>query len=402
MKFDVKSTEMRETESAPPTDFSLVLGGPLYQLYLRGRLAKPPLDLLHRRIFLFLAICWLPLLIFTLLAGKALGGAQVPFLKDFATQITFLISLPLLLAADLLVHKRIQQTVSEFLKQGIISKDNRSRFDAAVAAAVRLRNSVVAELLLFLSSFALGWFLWRTHVALKVPSWFMEQISEKQLTPAGWWYAVVSLTLFRFLLLRWLFRLFIWHRFLWHVSSIPLRLNALHPDGTGGLWFVGYSIFAFTPVLMAITAVQVGELANHILYEGAGLMGFRFEIAGFVLFLLLLVLISQPFFLVQMMNTRHTEWIEYSILASQYVEEFRKKWLSNDSGSKQELLGSADIQSLADLNSSFEVARDMRLFPIGTRGILLLAIVLILPFLPLILTVMPLSEMVNRIVKILV
>jgi hypothetical protein len=31
-------------------DFSLVLGGPLYQLYLRTRMMRPPLDLLRRRI----------------------------------------------------------------------------------------------------------------------------------------------------------------------------------------------------------------------------------------------------------------------------------------------------------------------------------------------------------------
>lgn len=97
-----------------------------------------------------------------------------------------------------------------------------------------------------------------------------------------------------------------------------------------------------------------------------------------------------------------TVWSEYSVRASQYVEQFRRKWLSDGSSSDQELLGSADIQSLADLTGSFEVGREMRLFPIGTKGILLLTLILVLPYMPLFLTMMPLKEIVNRVVKILV
>src|SRR5260370_12406932 len=50
-------------------DFSLVLGGPLYQLYLRTRLARPPLELLVRRMLAIPLICWLPLLVLAGLAG---------------------------------------------------------------------------------------------------------------------------------------------------------------------------------------------------------------------------------------------------------------------------------------------------------------------------------------------
>jgi hypothetical protein len=46
---------MRERRAAMPgplddADFSLVVGGPLYQLFLRNKLAQAPLDLLHRRV----------------------------------------------------------------------------------------------------------------------------------------------------------------------------------------------------------------------------------------------------------------------------------------------------------------------------------------------------------------
>src|SRR5579864_6461922 len=57
---------------------SLVLGEPLYQLYLRTRLAKPPLDLLLRRLMGLSPICWLPLLALSVLGGRALGCPLLP------------------------------------------------------------------------------------------------------------------------------------------------------------------------------------------------------------------------------------------------------------------------------------------------------------------------------------
>lgn len=99
------------TVSDRDQDFSLVLGGPLYQFFLRSRLVKPPIDFLNRRILFFVAITWLPLLLLTLLAGKVVGGVKVPFLLDLDTHARFLISVPLLLLAEKIVHSRMRITV---------------------------------------------------------------------------------------------------------------------------------------------------------------------------------------------------------------------------------------------------------------------------------------------------
>lgn len=66
----------RSSDVEEPADFSLVLGGPLYQLYLGTRVARPPIDLLHRRIIVFGLITWLPLLVVTLVAGHAIAALQ--------------------------------------------------------------------------------------------------------------------------------------------------------------------------------------------------------------------------------------------------------------------------------------------------------------------------------------
>ena len=67
-----------------PTDFSLVQGGPLFQLLLRARLVRPSMDLLARRMLVIAALTWVPLLVLTLLSGNAFGGVGLPFLYDLA------------------------------------------------------------------------------------------------------------------------------------------------------------------------------------------------------------------------------------------------------------------------------------------------------------------------------
>ena len=93
------------------TDLALVLGGPLYQLYRRGRLVRPPLDLLGRRITVFVMITWLPLLLLAFVGGRTLGEVEAPFLKDLTVHSRFLIALPLLIAAEVFVHQQIRRVV---------------------------------------------------------------------------------------------------------------------------------------------------------------------------------------------------------------------------------------------------------------------------------------------------
>jgi hypothetical protein len=57
-------------------DFSLVLRGALFQLLVRTRLATPALGLLKRRIVFITMFAWLPLLLLSLVEGKAWGGQR--------------------------------------------------------------------------------------------------------------------------------------------------------------------------------------------------------------------------------------------------------------------------------------------------------------------------------------
>ena len=386
------------------TDFSLVLGGPLFQLLRRSHLSGDALELVRQRIIVISLLAWLPLLVLSALEGQLLGGsAAVPFLLDVEVHVRFLVALPLLIVAELVVHQRMRFVVRQFLERNLIPESALPRFDAAIASALRLRNSVLAEVLLIAFVYGVGVLLvWRQYMALATATWYaVPTVAGLQLSLSGMWYGYVSLPIFQFLLLRWYFRLFIWMRFLWQVSRIDLSLVPTHPDRVGGLGFLANTVYAFTPLAVAHGALLAGLIANRIFYLGAALPEFKIEIAVLVVFLLGMVLGPLLVFAPQLAQAKRTGNREYGTLAQRYVREFDAKWLRGGAPADEPLVGSGDIQSLADLGNSFEVVRTMRIAPMTRDAILRLAAATLVPIVPLVLTMMPLEELLKTLFGVL-
>jgi hypothetical protein len=379
-----------------PPDFSLVLGGPLFQLLRRAHMTGDALELMRRRVVVISLFAWVPLLVLSALDGRAWGeGVAVPFLRDWDTHARFLVALPLLIVAELVVHQRMRLVVKQFLERNLIPPSAVSRFEAAIASAFRLRNSVLAEVLLIAFVCLVGVSVfWRQYVLLTTATWYATPaVDGVTLSRTGVWYAYVSLALFQFLLLRWYFRILIWARFLWHVSRIELSLIPTHPDRVGGLGFLANTVYAFVPLAVAHGALLAGLIANRIFYLGARLLDFKIEVAVVLSFMLCLVFGPLLVFAVQLAQAKRTGSREYGTLAERYVREFDAKWLRGGAPVDERLVGSGDIQSLADLGNSLEVVRTMRLMPVTREAVLFLAGATLAPVVPLALTMMSPEEL---------
>lgn len=386
-----------------PPDFSLVLGGPLYQLLRRAHLADDALALLRQRILVITLFCWLPLLALSALQGQVVGGVAVPFLWDVEVHARFLVALPLLVAAELVVHRRMRFVVRQFLDRRLIPEDARARFDAAIAAAVRLRNSLLAEALLIAFVYLVGVLVvWRQYVALDAATWYATpSTGGSRLSWAGLWFGYVSLPLYQFLMMRWYFRIFVWARFLWQVSRIELRLVPTHPDRNGGLGFLSGTVHAFAVLAVAHGALLAGQLASRIFYVGARLPDFKVEIGVTVAFLLCAVFGPLLVFAPQLAEAKRTGLREYGTLAQRYVREFDAKWLRGGAPAGEVLVGSGDVQSLADMANAFDVVRGLRIVPVTKEAVLQLAAATLVPIAPLLLTMMPLDELLRKLFGIL-
>jgi hypothetical protein len=209
---------------------------------------------------------------------------------------------------------------------------------------------------------------------------------------------LVSIPILQFVLLRWYLRFFIWYRFLWRVSKLNLHLVPIHPDRCAGLAFLGKSAYAFGPILFAQGAMLAGLVASRVLYRGESLLSFKLQLGGFVVFFVLAILGPLLMFTPRMAAEKRKGLADYAQVAQGYVDRFEEKWVLNTPLS-EEVLGSGDIQSLADLNNSYDIVRGMRAVPFGLDDIGRLALATAAPLSPLLLTVFSPEELIMRLVK---
>jgi hypothetical protein len=383
-----------------PSDFSLVLGGPIFQFFRKSHLAGEGLELLHRRLLIITAVAWLPLFLLAAFASSAGTLGRLSFLHDVEVQVRFLIALPVLIAAELIVHSRLRVVVRNFVDRSLVLPQDLLRFNDAIKSALRLRNSIPLEIGLLFFVYPLSLWLWNRRISLDVSTWYANPGGRWHLTLAGIWYVFVSIPVLRFILLRWYLRLFIWFRLLWHVSRIDLNLIPTHPDRAAGLAFLGKSAYAFGPILFAQGVMLAGLVAERVLYRGESLVSFKVQIVGFVVFFVLAILGPLLMFTPQMARAKRKGLGDYGLLAQHYVENFQQKWVRRPAASTEDLLGTGDIQSLADLGNSYAMVRDMRAVPFWLEDISRLAAATAAPLLPLLLTIFSPEELLTRVLKV--
>ncbi len=127
-------------------------------------------------------------------------------------------------------------------------------------------------------------------------------------------------------------------------------------------------------------------MAFQVYFEAVPVMSFKIVFAVYLMAMLLLIL--GPL----LARARRQGLRQYSLLSNDYNRAFHQKWVAGTPPADEPLLGSADIQSLADLGNSFGMIREMKIFPFSQQQILQIAVVACLPGLPLIFLVMPVGE----------
>jgi hypothetical protein len=386
-----------------PRPFLLMEGGLLYRIEGRVGLVRRNAPLTIRRAFFAACLTWLPLLVFTLLRGTALGGVHIPFLRDFSAYTRFLLGIPLLLLTELIVAPRIADAAEQFLLTGIVQPKDYKRFDAAIENGLRLRDSVLAEAIIFALAYTVTFFTYRA-VTVHAATWYSTAMPDGtfSLTGAGWWQFLICVPLFQFLILRWVWRIFLWFRFLGTVSKLDLRLFPTHPDSAGGLGFVGEAQRFFGLLLFSYSCAITGVIANEVVYGGLKLEAFAPAAAVWVLFAILLAALPLMVFTPKLLVLKRRGLHQYGALATAYTGSFHHRWIEGHNPEHEHLLGTGDIQSLADLSGSYEIIEHMKPIPIDPKALLQLVVLALLPMFSLLLTVMPLKQVLQLMMKVVV
>jgi hypothetical protein len=377
--------------------FSIAVGGPVYDFLLRIGLIRRGLPNVRPRILAFVVLTWLPLLVLSLKDGLALDDKVIiPLLLDFSTYGRLLLALPLLLIAEVVIDPGIRSAVEEFVEEGIVPEKELPAFEAVLHRVQGWRDSAVPELILLaLAFFPVFLFQheWKPGI---VSTWHSTATG---FTTAGWWYVAFSAPLFRFILYRWIFRYFIWGLLLFRISRLRLRLLPTHPDRLAGLEFLSRVQARFGILLCALGCAFAGNVANRVIHEGSSLTSFKVLVPVFLVLSVIVGVCPLVLWSPRMARVRRNGLEEYGRLGSRYTDAFDRKWVHFTEPPSEQLLGTADIQSLADLGNSYEVIAEMSIMPITKKLAVQLAALAALPLLPVAIYATPTATLVKAIMK---
>lgn len=349
------------------------------------------------RTSMLICVTYVPMLILAFLQGTAWNPSlKVSFITDIEEGVRFLLVAPLLIAAEPFIQPWLSE-VAKHARERLIDKDAIVPFNKLVVDAKKLQDSSLMEILLFAGTFCWQWFEFHALADATALTWRTVPLTGEP-SMALLWYAYFAKPLFRFLLLRWLWRYLIWSVFLCRLSRLKLNLVPTHPDRHGGLEFIAAGQTRFAVLALALGLMAAAIVGNDIVYEGKQLFSYEYEILGIVALVQTIFLTPLLVFSGKLLNLKRTGLFEYGTLADEYAKSFHQRWIRNH-GDNETLLGTSDIQSLADLDHSFEIVQQLKLCLIGKEIILTFAAATLIPFAPLLLTIYPFNELLNHLVK---
>lgn len=370
--------------------FSL-LGGPLHGLGRRLGLVRHHTDTWPLGIAIGVTL-WLSLAIAALIDGVL---PQLFTLSVIGAHVRLLVVVPLFFVCESWVDPRMHTFVAMIAHSEIVDPESLPVFRRDIGRVRQWTESWISDALCLIVAVSLSWSGIRL-ISYGATGAFDPGRAVEGAHVVAEWYWFVCLPIVRFLIARWLLRLALWSWFLWRVSHLHLHLLPTHPDGAAGLGYLEVVHAHFIPLIFAISAIEASALVED-LAAGRATVNDVYALLAIALGVDTIVFLGPLcIFSKQMWRCRVRGLSEYMDLAERYVRTFDVKWLRGGAPTDEPLLGSADVQSLADLAGSVELVKAMRFAPISLRLITQMTVAAALPTLPLLLFKYPLSELIQK------
>jgi hypothetical protein len=339
-------------------------------------------------------LAWGVLVILVLLQGL---GSTAFSLNVIGVHIRLLVAIPLFFLCETWMAPRMADFVQDIIRSGVVPESEHSALDGAIRRVGRMRDPWLVEICFLVAVVAVAFLAPVLHLPGRTGNLELLLFENRgRMNPVLGWYIWFCIPLFRFLMLRWLWHLGLWCYFLWKVKSLDLHLVPTHPDGAAGLGYLEIVQEHFSALAFAISAVLAASFAEDIV---SGRMNFEtlYLLIPMVLVLVLVLFIGPLLvFTPKLWKCRITGWSEYMGMAFRYVSAFDKKWIRDEAATGESQLGTGDLQSLADLNNSVSIVRDMRCVPASRRLVFGLAVSTIIPLVPLLFLKYPLADLVTK------
>ena len=351
------------------------------------------------KVLLALLICWLPLAIITLFTGSFwTGEITSSFITDFDIQVRLLVSMPILILADREINLRLSLIFNQFTNCGIIGKDIKEKFETIIQSNVQFLKSiwisVILLILCYVQVFAVFYFEMTSTSVLTWQVFLLD--GETVFNLAGYWSAFISIPFVLFLVYKWLLRIIVWGIILFKISKLKINLFPFHPDLSGGLGFLGYSIRYFSPIAFAFSAIVAANAADFMLIEGIHLVELKLPLIGYLIVITCLFTFPLFFFTQTMFNWRERSVYEDYDYTNGVYRELKVRMNKEFEEVNKDDLKLMDFSAATDLSSVIEKALNMKSVPFTLKDNFPLWIMTAAPFMGLILIEYPMNEIFSK------
>ena len=258
-------------------------GGPFFELQEQLKLLRQSALRAPARAALFVALAWGVPFLLGLPRSFSLDHGRGAYLADLGVWAKFFIGIGAFVLAEQQVERGLQAKLSQMVRAPIIAPASIPEAAAIVSAALRKRDSRVAELMCLLMAIFASCLSYLNFHTVGTSSWAVEHLpAGNRISAAGWWSICFSLPLFVFLFLRGIWRHFVWAQLLRGLARLDLRLVATHPDGKGGLAFLAQYPNAYVFFVFGMSCAVAAAVAKNFLHEGLTMTTFTMVMSGWL------------------------------------------------------------------------------------------------------------------------
>lgn len=385
--------------SAPSIELeghSLIRGGFFDQLQERLRLVNENDSRVFARAIVLGLGAFLPLVGLAAIDGVAWNAdVSRSLLQDPTVYARFLVAIPFFIFAENVVDDRFVVITSYFRNSGIIIPPEMEKYQHLLTSLQKIVVARSAELFMLIAAYVGSVLVIIANARLGEPSWRTNP--DGSFTFALWWMLLFSLPLFNFLLIRWIWRFFLWISFLWRFAKLKLHLISTHPDGAGGLGVLGESTNAFAPVFFAISAVVASVWAKRVLSGDGQVADFHMPFVALMIGAVMIAAFPLLLFARRLLKLKLVGLHDYGVMSNLHSLYFDNKWIKGAEENMPDVLGAPDISSLADLGSGYQCVQGMWFVPFRLQNIIVVAVSVAIPMIPLLLIEIPLKDLLVKI-----
>ncbi len=383
-------------------DFFASHGAPFYELQLRAGLIRRDSLCVRRRALIAIALCWAVPALISALEGHATGPvSETPFLLDPVSWARFFIAIGAFILAEQMTERSHLETLRQF-QRAVLAPASFAAAAEAVLAACRQRDSRIAEGACLAAALLISFLSYHNLLAAGAASWALEAAADgvRRVTLAAWWCLLVSGPMFWFLLLRTVWRAVVWSVLLRRLGGLELRLVSTHPDGNGGLGFVGQVPNAYTLFVLGVSCVVSAALIRHGLQQQLTTTTLTSVLAGWLAFVLALLAFPLTAFLRPLARLKQETLAQAGVQAIRFHRAQERKTLGLNIAAPDPKEAEAEGE-VADPSKQFDTTRKLSVSLFNRSALVPVAAAAILPLAGAAAAQLPYKDLLNILKKLL-